>query len=294
MYVSIRDEFILWAWPTLEEGLRALELDAVEFNFERDCKARLLSPLGEQTHLDLSDKAQAEKFRSQLEAKGVRASALLLGTNFNAPDVDGEIKWVVNAIRAAEIIGAEALRIDAIMHDADGWPLEKRINVFAECMKRVLDATPDSKIEMGIENHGVQGNNQEFLTRVMDSAGSDRVGLTMDTGNFYWAGYPLDVVYGILENLAPRTKHTHCKNICYPVEMRSVTREPGWQYGERACLIRKGDIDHRRVAAMLKKAGYKRDLCIEDESLWGPLPEQVKRAGMIDNARYLKEVVAAV
>jgi len=45
---------------------------------------------------------------------------------------------------------------------------------------------------------------------------------------------------------------------------------------------------------MLKKAGYKRDLCIEDESLWGPLPEQVKRAGMIDNARYLKEVVAAV
>ena len=36
----------------------------------------------------------------------------------------------------------------------------------------------------------------------------------MDTGNFYWRGYPLSEVYGILEVLAPFAKHTHLKGIC--------------------------------------------------------------------------------
>ena len=294
MYVSIRDDVLLWAWPTIEEGLRDLGLDAVELNLDRECTVHLLSPVGGEARADISNPAQAEAYRAQLEAKGVRAAALMMSTNFSNPDVDQEIQWVIDAVRAAERIDVEALRIDAIMHKEKEWPLEKRISVFADCMKKVLDATPNSKVEMGIENHGIQGNTPEFLDSVLGSVGSDRLGITMDTGNFYWAGHPISKVYEILEHFASRTKHTHCKNIRFPEEMRDIKREPGWEYDKRACLIRDGDIDHQRVAALLKKAGYKRDLCIEDESFYWMKDEHRKRPGMIDDARYMKEILVSV
>ena len=66
---------------------------------------------------------------------------------------------------------------------------------------------------------------------------------------------------------APRVFHTHCKSIGYPAEMREKQRPIGWQYGKYHGPIYSGDIDFRRVVAILKKAGYANDLCIEDESL---------------------------
>lgn len=290
MYVSVRDAVVLWAYPTIEAGLRALGLSAVELHFHRDRKVLLPAPKDGETHALVSDPAQAEALRVELQASGISASALLMATDFSNDDRDGEVQWVTDAVRAADMLGASAIRIDARMRAESEWPLDRRIEVFAECMKRVLDLTADSSVEMGIENHGIQGNTPEFLDRVLDSVGSDRVGLTMDTGNFYWAGHPLDRVYEILEHFAPRTKHTHCKNIGFPEEKRNVRRDPGWGYSEYVCAIREGDIDHSRLAAMLRKAGYKGDLCIEDESLPSLPPDQM-RARMLDDARFLAEVL---
>ena len=89
----------------------------------------------------------------------------------------------------------------------------------------------------------------------------------MDTGNFYWRGYPLSEVYGILRILAPYTKHTHLKNIKYPEDQREITREAGWEYGTYVSPLDEGDIDHAKVLELLAEAGYDEDICIEDESL---------------------------
>jgi len=89
----------------------------------------------------------------------------------------------------------------------------------------------------------------------------------MDTGNFYWRGYPLSEVYGILTLLAPYARHTHLKNIHYPDPERESMREAGWGYERYVSPLDEGDIDHAKVLRMLHDAGYRGDICIEDESL---------------------------
>jgi len=104
---------------------------------------------------------------------------------------------------------------------------------------------------MGIENHGFQGNNLAFQLSVYKQVGSKRLGSTLDTGNFYWRGYPLSEVYGILEIMAPYAKHTHLKNIKYPEELREKTREAGWEYEKYVAPLDEGDIDHALVLRFL-------------------------------------------
>ena len=69
----------------------------------------------------------------------------------------------------------------------------------------------------------------------------------------------------------------------------------GWKYAEYACPIGAGDIDFARVAAILHKAGYKNDLCIEDESLFVRRPSAAEATKQLAaEARLLKAVVAKV
>jgi sugar phosphate isomerase/epimerase len=91
--------------------------------------------------------------------------------------------------------------------------------------------------------------------------------MTLDVGNFYWSGKPLSEVYRILEHFAPLTRHTHIKNIKYPEDIHEKQRAVGFEYGKYNCPIAEGDLDMTKIVGFLKKAGYKNDLCIEDESL---------------------------
>jgi sugar phosphate isomerase/epimerase len=93
------------------------------------------------------------------------------------------------------------------------------------------------------------------------------LGLTLDAMNFYWFGHPLNDLYDLYAKYASRTFHTHCKNLKYPEEKRNVRRPMGWEYAKYAAPIYEGDIDYRRVAGILRKAGYKGDLCLENECL---------------------------
>ena len=123
--------------------------------------------------------------------------------------------------------------------------------------------------------------------------GSERLGSTMDTGNFYWRGYPLSEVYGILRILAPYTKHTHLKNIKYPEEVREETREAGWEYGQFVSPLDEGDIDHSVVLEILARAGYTGDICIEDESMHHYSPEEQIQV-MERDVAHVKAIIDAV
>lgn len=289
MYASVRDDILfVGGFTSIAEGLEELGFDAVELDVNRDCTVHPILP-GD-SRPDISTDEGIEQLRSQLEKANVRVAAFLLSNNFGVEDLDGEIDWVVKTIRAAAKLGVPAVRIDAIMSGERDLPLEERVEIFARAMERVLEATDGLDVDMGIENHGFQGNQPEFLDMLLDRVGSPRLGITMDTGNFYWAGHPIEKVYEILEHLAPKTKHTHVKNINYPAELRNVQRELGWEYGKYMCPIAEGDIDHAKVAALLKKAGYNRDFCLEDESL-GRFPEEERKAILKRDADYFREIL---
>ncbi len=120
-------------------------------------------------------------------------------------------------------------------------------------------------------------NRADFIDAMLEGTPSDRFGLTLDVGNLYWFGNPLDRVYELVERYAPRARHTHIKNIAYPAETRQTQREIGWRYGELSCPLPDGDIDLKRVVAALSDAGYAGALTVEDESLFRLTQEEADR-----------------
>lgn len=292
MFIAVRDCHLPPVFGSIKAGLDAMGIDAVELEYFRDRTVMSLDAPGGGRE-SLADDASIEAFAYRCAGMKIRVSALLLHNNFGNPDIEDEIEWVISSIKAAARLGAGAVRIDAIMHVDGDWPFEKRTRHFAQCMARILDATSGLKVELGIENHGTEGNDPAFLETILGAVDSPRLGVTIDTGNFYWSGKPLDRVHQIIESFAPRVKHTHVKNINYPAEVRGVEREVGWMYETYASPLRQGDIDIPKVVRALNSAGYRGDLCIENESL-GRFDEAGQKAALIDDANYLKEILESL
>jgi len=277
MYVAIRDEMLRHV--NAEDGfaaLQALGLNAVELAVADDLKVPHF-PCPDNQPFDLSTDAGRSRARTELKAKGVSVCALLMANDFSSPNLEVQKRWLVDTMAVAADVGAASVRIDLLPHSQEmgEQPFMER------CIESITAALADGaqNVELAIENHGKTTNRQEFLSQVLDSVGSPRLGVTLDTGNFYWYGCPLDEVYEIIERFSAAVKHTHVKNINYPSEKRNIRREVGWEYGAHVSPIYEGDVDHRRIVSILRKAGYDGDLTVEDESL-GRFSEE-ERAGIL-------------
>jgi sugar phosphate isomerase/epimerase len=202
---------------------------------------------------------------------------------------DTEVQLCAKVAEAAQALGARAIRIDVAPHITLGRAEFLALSI--KTLGRLLAATESTGVAFAIENHGTWTNDPAFLQPLLAGVGSPRLGLTLDTGNFYWFGHPLSKVYDLYETFAPRVFHTHCKSIRYPVEDRQRQRPVGWKYDEYTCPIYEGDVDFRRVIAILKAAGYANDLCVEDESLGKAPPDTAagilaKEIEMLKGLRY--------
>jgi sugar phosphate isomerase/epimerase len=288
VYVSIRDDILLYGgFGSLSHGLSELGLNALEVGLTKDLRAKLLEPVDGRSDLELTSEESIAFYKAHLSERGVAISALLLSNDFNAKDLESELSYVVKAIRIAEKLGVGAIRIDSAMRGEREMGFEERVERFSGCLARIIEVTDGSSVALGIENHGYQGNDPSFLKAVIDKVGSQRLGLTLDTGNFYWAGYPIDEVHEILKSFSPYVKHTHIKNIKYPDEVKGKRRDIGWEYGRYVCPIPDGDVDHSKVIGFLKEVGYEGDLCVEDESL-GKFGVSERREVLMRDVLYLK------
>jgi sugar phosphate isomerase/epimerase len=166
---------------------------------------------------------------------------------------------------------------------------EEFLKISVDALKKIIAATESTGVVFAVENHSTTTNDPTFLAALFEGVGSKRFGLTLDTGNFYWYGHPLSKVYGLYETFAPRVYHTHCKSIHYPEDERNKQRPMGWKYGEYASPVDQGDIDFARVVAILHKAGYHNDLCIEDEFLNNLSPAQATER-LAQQVKYLKRL----
>jgi sugar phosphate isomerase/epimerase len=169
-----------------------------------------------------------------------------------------------------------------------------RVELFCSVLGDVIQKTGGSEAALAIENHGVNGNSLGFLLNVLEEVDSERAGLTLDTANFYWRGYPLSEVYGILKLLVPYARHTHLKNIAYPEDKREIPRDAGWEYEKYMCPLDEGDIDHGRVLQMLAGAGYCGDVCIENESLDRFAPGADRVRVLERDAAFARELIASI
>jgi len=290
MHAAIRDG-LLWpmGFDSWFDSLKALGLNSVEVWTGKPGLVDGAGWLGEgEQPFDLRDSAGRALLKQRFEEHGAIINAFAMANSFGAEDFDAEVDWLIATCRAAEEMGVPAIRIDVVPHGevSEDAVIERS----AEAIRSALAAS--SKVRLGMENHGTLSNRPDFIDKLLDRVGDRRMGLTLDTGNFYWYGHPLQTCYEIMERYADRVCHTHVKNISFPKELREVQREVGLKYHEYACPIYKGDIDHRRVADILKAAGYEWDFCIEDESiLMQEMSDEDRKRELHENVKHLKACV---
>jgi sugar phosphate isomerase/epimerase len=167
------------------------------------------------------------------------------------------------------------------------------VRIFADVVKRILEAAEDADAALAVETHGYQGTDPDWLQGVLDAVASPRLGVTLDPANYYLAGHSLDRVYEFTCRFASRVCHTHCKNLSFAPMRRNAPRPPGWGYGEHVCPLPDGDLDYHRIAGTLHSAGYRGPLCLEEEAL-GKFSDAARREVLRRDADYLREVVRAV
>ena len=267
-----------------ELGVRSLEIEVA---------ADLTTPLilrNDGSPYSVADEDGSTSLAHRLNAEGVRACALLVATDFSAPPVDDHVHWAVRAVRAAGEMGVPVVRVDPLARDRS-LPGDHVRDAFVRSVARVLKQTADTGVDLGVENHGPMANDPQFLDEVFAAVENPRLGLTLDTGNFYWFGHPLSDVYRIIERYAPRAKHTHVKNINYPTELAEQRRPVGLDYGKYCCPLDEGNLDLRRVVAILRAAGYHRTLCVEDESI-GKAPPETRLAVLRRDVEAVRDALA--
>jgi sugar phosphate isomerase/epimerase len=207
--------------------------------------------------------AGIEQLVADAKAAGMKITGFCLHNQFEQqPDV--EVELCTRLAKVAQGLGVSTIRLDVV---PASLPRPEFLKVAVKSLKRIIQGTESTGVLFGVENHGNTTNDPAFLIPLFDGVGSDRLGLTLDTGNFYWFGHPLSKIYELVEAFAPRVFHTHCKNIRYPAEDREKQRPMGLKYDVYGCPIDEGDVDYAKVAAILKKAGYHNDFCIENEFL---------------------------
>lgn len=268
-------------------AMAAIGVDGVEVSVQLDGTCPGL--LGPAKAYSLNDPDAIKHLRDLFEPKRRRISAFCLHNAFDQRPED-ELRLVRKTSEVAVELGVPAIRLDVVPRktkDPDAF-----FQFAVEIGRKIVDATRDLPVRFGVENHGGTTNQPGFLRKLFDGVGSKRFGLTLDTGNFYWFGHPLSKLYDIYEEFAPWACHTHCKSIRYPEAERDRQRPTGWEYGKYCCPIYEGDIDFARVGRILQKAGYRGDLCIENESL-GRFPKEQHRDILKKEADMLRRIAHA-
>jgi len=253
--------------------MKALGAEGTEVNVELDLAcARLFHP---QRKYTLATAEGLRVLKDDLAASRCRITAFLMSNHFDER-LERELESARRLVKAAQQLGVDAIRIDVVPRKLDG---DQFLPFAIAACKRLCEIAEGTPVRFGVENHGNITNNPQFLEKLFNGVGSEKLGLTLDCANFYWWGLPLKDLYPVYEKFAPRVVHTHCKSIRYPEDKQNVRRDIGWEYGKYNCPIYEGDIDFKRVVQILRKAGYRGDLCVEDESL-GKYPAN-EQAGIL-------------
>jgi hydroxypyruvate isomerase len=134
-------------------------------------------------------------------------------------------------------------------------------------------------VTLALENHGTVTNNGSTLMKIIDEVASDNLGLTLDTGNFCWAGFSLEESYEYFNQLVPYVVNVHLKDVVSDV-------------GNKAKFVPlgQGKMDLRRIVTLLADHGYQGALLCEYEGMGDP--KELLQSGVFRQEKYVQELKA--
>jgi sugar phosphate isomerase/epimerase len=160
------------------------------------------------------DEQSAAQVRGWAASSGVQISAVSGYCDFaqtDQPAVTREIERLLVACRAASALGVGIVRafsgdVKPGLTLAAAWPW-----LVAGLQQAARQAEPLG-MTLAIENHGRLLNDGPALTRLIREVGASNVGVTLDTGNFAWAGHGPSQVQADFEAALPHVVSVHVKD----------------------------------------------------------------------------------
>ena len=208
-------------------------------------------------HPDLSwdDEADYERAKQLLAQANIVATSLGGYCDFAQLDdeaLQAEVDAFVRYCERAAQLDIPVVRAFAgdVKEGLSLTDVETRVReAFSEVMRRVQGLN----VVVGIENHGRLANDGMFLRQLIETVASPKLGMTIDTGNFYWAGHPPERVEQFIQLLTPYIVNVHIKDVTY-------------RDGKTAFVpAGRGIVPLRRLYALLEGAGYEGAIVSEYE-----------------------------
>jgi sugar phosphate isomerase/epimerase len=125
--------------------------------------------------------------------------------------LDQEVERLLDACRIAFRLGVPLVRAFA-GDPKPGVTLESSWPMIIEGFRRALPEAERLGVKLGIENHGRLLNDGPALVRLVEEIGSSQVGVTLDTGNFAWAGHDLAQTKADYAAVLPHVVNLHIKD----------------------------------------------------------------------------------
>jgi L-ribulose-5-phosphate 3-epimerase len=208
-------------------------------------------------HPDLTweDQADAQRVQQILSEAGIVATSLGGYCDFAQLDdnaLEAQIAGFVTYCERAARLGIPVVR--AFAGDAkEGLSLRDVEARITEAFGDVIRRVQGLGVIVGIENHGRLANNGMFLRRVIETVASPKLGMTVDTGNFYDVGYTPEQIDRFIQLLAPYIVNVHVKDVTY-------------QEGGIALVpAGRGMVNLPRLFALLQGVGYEGAIVSEYE-----------------------------
>lgn len=230
--------------PQVFDQIRAMGGECMEIN----CRM-------EQHHGLTWDEQSAARVRAWAEAAGVWISGISGYNDFAQENLDAlpyEVERLMEACRLASDLGVGIVR--AFPGDLKpGMTPETSWSAQVAGFQQAARLAEPLGVSLAIENHGLLLNDGLLLGRLVSDIGADNVGLTLDTGNFCWAGHSLDRAQADFEAMLPHVINVHIKDGI-------------WQDGSFEFVpAGQGELPLTMWMATLAEAGYRGAVCSEFE-----------------------------
>jgi sugar phosphate isomerase/epimerase len=189
-----------------------------------------------------------------LDRFGVQASGLSAHCPLMRPEIS--VPYLQKAIRFAAAIGAPVVNTDEGIRPE--WvSLDDAFAVMKYTLTAVLRTAERYGIFIGIEPHQSISKSTQGLLRIATLVDSPRLRVNYDTGNAYLAG---EDPYEGLQAVARLLVHVHAKDISVRMSESEKGKVTGTPVG---CACGDGVIDWRKVAGILRDAGFAGVLSVE-------------------------------
>lgn len=193
-----------WTPAQILDWAAKLKIDVVQFS-----EIRFLGSADWQVALDPANlksiRARADELGIKLEV-GMRSIGPTSGSFDKAAGTAEE--QILRMVEAAKILGSPLVRCFQGTQADRSSNIDKHIDATAAMLRGVRSRVVDSGVKISIENHAGDMQARE-LKRLIEDAGKDFVGATIDSGNAMWT---IEDPHLTLEVLAPYVLTSHMRD----------------------------------------------------------------------------------